>query len=71
MLAQDLSSMIGTHEPDLWSYIWGAPFYSSSYAYNHLTGHRVIHVAFKWLWKSAYQNKDKLKDRLSTKELLQ
>jgi hypothetical protein len=54
----------------------GSPIYSSSKAYIHITGHRVVHAAFKWLWKSACQNKHRvffwllLKDMLSTRELL-
>ena len=65
-----------TIETNFWSYIWGTPYFSSVKAYVHLTGHRVIHNAFKWLWKSSCQNKHKvffwllLKDRLSTREIL-
>ena len=41
-----------------------------------MTGHKVTHIAFKWLWNSACQNKHKvffwllMHDRLSTRELL-
>ena len=58
-----------------YGHISGAHF-SVSKAYVHLTGHRVIHATFKWLWKSSCQNKHNvffwllLKDRLSTRELL-
>jgi len=75
-LAQELSTLQESSDPDIWSYIWGPPYFSSSKAYKHLTGHRVTHVAFKWLWKSACQNKHKvffwllLNDKLSTRELL-
>ena len=56
-LAQDISTLPETDDKDIWSYIWGSPFFSSSKAYKHLTGHRLVHDAFKWLWKSACQNK--------------
>ena len=75
-LAQDLSSLQESSNTDIWSYIWGSPFFSSSKAYTHLTGHRVTHIAFKWLWDSACQNKHKvffwllLHDRLSTRNCL-
>ena len=59
-LAQDLSSLQESSNTDIWSYIWGSPFFSSSKAYTHLTGHRVTHSAFKWLWDSACQNKHKV-----------
>jgi len=52
-LAQDLSTIQEVHDSDIWSYIWGSAFFSSSKAYKHLTGHRIVHVSFKWLWKSA------------------
>jgi len=57
---------------DVWSYIWGSPFFSTSKAYAHLTGHHI----FRWLWKSSCQNKHKvffwllLHNRLSTREIL-
>ena len=59
-LAQELSTLQESSDPDIWSYIWGPPYFSSSKAYKHLTGHRVTHVAFKRLWKSACQNKHKV-----------
>ena len=76
ILAEDLNNIQKTSNFDLWSYIWGSPHFSVSKAYVHLTGHRVIHATFKWLWKSSCQNKHNvffwllLKDRLSTRELL-
>ena len=75
-LGLELASIQESSNPDIWSYIWGSPYFSSTKAYKHLTGHRVTHAAFKWLWKSACQNKHKvffwllLNDRLSTRELL-
>jgi len=74
-LAGKLNSLQINSEADIWAYIWGSPFFSSAKAYIHLTGHRLVHAAFIWLWKSACQNKHKvffwllLKDRLSTREL--
>jgi len=71
-----MSSFQDERESDIWSYIWGSAFFSSSKAYKHLTGHRVVHSSFNWLWKSSCQNKHKvffwllLNDRLSTRELL-
>jgi len=75
-LAEDQATIQDSMEFDYWSYIWGSSFFSSAKAYTHLTGYRVIHLAFKWLRKSACQNKHKvffwllLKDRLSTSALL-
>ena len=76
-LAQLLVSLPNTVESDSWSYILGDHFFSTSKAYTHLTGHRHTHPAFRWLWKSACQNKHKvfffwlwLQDRLSTRGLL-
>lgn len=63
-------------DPDHWHYIWGSNVFSSSKAYKSLSGSTQAHPIFKWLWKSACQNKRKvffwllLKDRLSTRELL-
>ena len=50
--------------------------FSSTKAYRLLTGHRTVHQAFRWLWKSSCRNKCKffiwlvLKDRLGTRNLL-
>ena len=60
ILAEDLNNLPETSEPDLWSYIWGSPDFSISKTYVHFTGHRVIHAAYKWLWKSSCQNKHKV-----------
>ena len=49
VLAENLNSLTDSDDLDLWSYIWGSPFFSSAKAYEHLTGHRVVHAAFKWL----------------------
>lgn len=62
--------------PDTWTYIWGASAFASNKAYKVLIGHRQVPSPFKWLWRSACQNKRKiffwllLKDRLSTRALL-
>lgn len=61
---------------DILSYIWGTSSFSSNRAYKRLIGHRQVHLAFQWLWRSACQNKRKVffwlifKDRLSTRALL-
>jgi hypothetical protein len=61
---------------DVWSYIWGSSNFSSSKAYKHLIGQRHMHRSYKWLWTSAWQNKQKCffwlvpKDTLSTRALL-
>ena len=76
ILAQDLDSLQETNGADVWSYIWGSNYFSSSKAYKQLTGHRDIHRSFKWMWKSACQNKHKvffwllLNDWLSTRARL-
>ena len=59
-LAQELTSLQQSSESDIWSYIWGSPYFSSPKAYSHLTGHIVTHIAFKWLRNSACQNKHKV-----------
>ena len=75
-LAQDMNSLSGNNEHDTWSYIWGSPFFSTSKAYKHLTGHLPTHPFFRRLWKTSCQNKHKvffwllLRDRLSTRQLL-
>ena len=75
-LAQDLNSLPIIEEQDIWSYIWGSPFFSTSKAYTHLTGHMPTHPFFRWLWKASCQNKHKLffwlllQHRLSTRDLL-
>ena len=75
-LASSLISLPETSNTDVWSYMWGSPFFSTSKAYGHLTGSRPTHPIFKWLWKSSCQNKHRvffwllLHDRLSTRDLL-
>ena len=75
-IAENLNSLSDTDEKDIWTYIWGSPFFSTSKAYSHLTGHLQVHPLFHKLWKSSCQNKHKvffwllLRDRLSTRELL-
>ena len=65
-----------TSDHDIWTYIWGSPFFSSAKAYTHLTGHRFIHPIFHKLWASACQPKHKfffwllLHHRLSTRNIL-
>jgi hypothetical protein len=75
-LAQMLENVIALNEPDIWNYVWGSPWSSAAKVYTHLIGHRSVHPAFRWLWKSAAQNKHKvffwllLHDRLSTRNML-
>ena len=45
---------------DTWSYIWGTDNFSTKHVYRHLIGHRSVHPAFQWLWKSCCQNKRKI-----------
>ena len=58
------------------TYIWGFSSFSSRNTYKRLIGHQHVPRAFKWLCKSACQNKRKfffwliLKDCLSTRPLL-
>jgi hypothetical protein len=62
---------------DQWIYTWGNSNFSASKAYKALIGHRIIHLAFKWIWNSKCQMKHKffcwllLRDRISTRDLLQ
>jgi hypothetical protein len=61
---------------DVWSFLWGSSLCQSRKVYKFLIGHRQVHAAYKWLWRSSCQNKRKfffwlvLKDRLSTRGLL-
>jgi hypothetical protein len=41
-------------------YLWGSSAFSSCKAYKHLIGHRDVHRAYKWLWKSACQKQAKI-----------
>ena len=58
-----------------WTYIWGSPNYQSSKAYNFLTGHKIIHSSFNWVWNTCSQLKHKiffwllLIDRLNTRHV--
>lgn len=53
---QDLLESLPTSaEFDVWSYIWNIPCFTAAKAYKVLTGHREIHPAFRWLWKSSCQ----------------
>jgi hypothetical protein len=61
---------------DVWSYIWNSGIFTSSKACLNQVGTRQVHAAFKWLWKSSCQPKQKfffwllLQDRLSTHDIL-
>jgi len=76
LLHQELIEITLNEEPDVWAYIWNAETFSVNKAYKQLSGFSHPHPAFKWIWKSACQNKHKvffwlvLKDRISTRELL-
>jgi len=71
-----LHSAQPTEEKDIWGYIWGSNFFSSSKTYKHLSGHLQVHAAFSWLWKSSCQSKHKvffwfiLKNKLNTRGTL-
>jgi hypothetical protein len=74
-LSHSLRSLQLNQSNDVWSYVWGSPFYSSKQAYKQLIGQRQVHRSYMWLWTSACQNKRKvfwlvLSDRLSTSALL-
>jgi len=75
-VAEDLLTLPANDEKDTWTYIWGSPFFSTSRAYKHLTGHMPTHPFFRKIWMSSCQNKHKfffwllLKNRLSTREIL-
>lgn len=66
-----------SEETDRWSYIWNPNKFSVKKTYKHLSGHEVTPPAYNWLWASSCQSKHKvffwllLKDRISTRELLQ
>ena len=70
-----LNSMQTNGEPNKWVFTWGFNMFSSRRVYKHLVGHGQIHPVYRWLWKSACQNKRKiffwllLKDRLSRREI--
>jgi hypothetical protein len=75
-LANRLHALPNEDDDDIWTYIWGSPYFASMKAYKHLLGYRFVHPCFSWLWKSAAQKKHKvffwlsLKDRLSTRNIL-
>lgn len=75
-LAQDIQNSVFSEEHDVWTYIWGSRHFSSSRIYSHLIGKRVVHPAFKWIWKTFCQKMHivffwlLLRDRLSTRNLL-
>lgn len=64
-------------DSDQWSYIWGSSVFTASRAYKEIIGHSSVHPLFLAIWNSKCQMKHKvffwllLKDRLSTKDLLQ
>lgn len=75
-LQVELEGLHLSNLPDSWQYIWNSNMFSVRRAYKHLSGHLILHPVYRWLWKSACQNKYKvffwllIKDRLSTRELL-
>jgi hypothetical protein len=42
-----LENVAGREEADIWTYIWGSPWFFSSKTYTHLIGHREVHPAFR------------------------
>ena len=54
-----LRSLILSQNP-CWPYIWSSNNFASSKAYKVHIGHCSIHVAFKWLWNSSCQCKQKV-----------
>jgi hypothetical protein len=74
ILLQSLPAEVGN---DVWSYIWGNREFSIKKAYTHLMGSNQVHPAFKWIWKSRAQMKQKvffwllLQNRLNTRGMLQ
>lgn len=57
LLLEELENSANSDELDIWGYIWGSPMFTSSKAYKHLCGTRIVHPCFSWLWKSNVQNK--------------
>jgi hypothetical protein len=76
MLQALLENIELTSRPDTWAYIWGNSNFSSAKAYKKLIGHRQVHPAFHWIWRSKCQMKHKiffwllLMDRIPTKDIL-
>lgn len=61
IMLQDILGQLNTNEePDTWTYIWNSSNFSVKRTYKHLSGHQVVHPAFKWLWASLCQNKHKI-----------
>ena len=58
-LSSDIQILTLTEEPDVWTYIWQSGSYLVSKAYRHLSGHAIVHPAFKRIWKSSCQSKHK------------
>jgi hypothetical protein len=56
-LSATLQSLQLQQGNDAWTFIWGTNFFQSRKVYKHLIGHRYVHNAYKWLWKSSCQNK--------------
>ena len=52
-LSSDIQILTLTEEPDVWTYIWQSGSYLVSKAYRHLSGHAVVHPAFKRILKSS------------------
>lgn len=40
---------------DQWSYIYGNTAYDATKAYKMIIGHKVVHPAFRWIWRSKCQ----------------
>jgi hypothetical protein len=72
-----LQGIQGLNEPDQWKYIWGTGQHRAANAYKTIIGSQPVHLAYKWIWQSACQQKHKvfywllLKNRLNTRGMLQ
>ena len=60
ILQQSLDVLQLSDDKDTWGFIWGSNFFSSSKVYKQLSGHCAVHAAFKWLWRSSCQNKNRV-----------
>ena len=75
-LQQDLQQLTLNDNNDHWTCIQNSGRFTVAKAYRHLSGHRIIHQSYNWIWNCSCQNKHKvfawliLIDRLSTRELL-
>lgn len=56
-LQQLLGVLQSTDDKDKWEFIWGSTHFSSSRTYRHLNGHSQVHAAYRWNWRSSFQNK--------------